>query len=59
MTTEPFKEPMKVEAVKSSFRQTKTGVVISFTLHTDDPYQYLAALPIGTRGVLAFAEIIE
>ncbi len=59
MTGEIVKEVIKVEAVKSSYRQTKTGVVISFTLHPDDDHKQLADMPIGMRVVLGAAEIIE
>ncbi len=59
MTSEIVKEVVKVEAVKTSYRQTKTGVVISFTLHPDDDHKQLADMQIGTRVVLAAAEIIE
>lgn len=57
--TESIKQPVKVEAQKTGYRQTKSGIVISFTIHPEDAHEDLANMPIGTDGILAFAEIVE
>jgi hypothetical protein len=47
----------KCEAVKTAYRQTKEGMVISFAIHPSDLPPELALAPVGTRVLLAVAEI--
>lgn len=47
----------KVEVIKCSYRQTKEGDVISFRIHPEDRNNDLANTPLGTRMLLAVAEI--
>lgn len=50
---------IKCEAVKTAYRQNKTGIVVSFLLHPNDFSSELALAPIGTRVLLAVAELGE
>lgn len=50
---------IKVEAIKIAFKQTKEGDVISFRIHPEDRNNDLANTPLGTRMLLAVAEIKE
>lgn len=45
------------EAKKHAYRQTQDGIVISFVLHPSDVSPALAAAALGTRYMVAFAEI--
>jgi hypothetical protein len=45
------------EAKKHAYRQTQDGVVISFVVHPDDMSAALATAPLGSRYMVAFAEI--
>lgn len=46
-----------VEAVKVAYRQTKDGMVVSFAIHPSDMPGPLALAAVGTRMLLAVAEI--
>lgn len=48
---------IKIEVVKISYKQTREGDVISFRIHPDDRNNDLANTPLGTRMLLAAAEI--
>ena len=50
---------IKCEAVKTAYRQNKSGIVVSFLLHPSEFSSELAIAPIGTRVILAVAEIKE
>jgi hypothetical protein len=50
---------VKCEAVKVSYRQNKDGMVVSFAIHPSDLPPELALAPVGTRVLLAVAEIVE
>ena len=45
------------EAKKHAYRQTQDGIVISFVVHPNDVAAALATAPLGTRYMVAFAEI--
>lgn len=45
------------EAKKHAYRQTQEGVVVSFVVHPNDVSSELATAPLGTRYMMAFAEI--
>jgi len=45
------------EAKKHSYRQTQDGVVISFVLHPNEVPESLTLAALGTRFMLAFAQI--
>jgi hypothetical protein len=45
------------EARKVAYRQTKDGLVVSFVVHPNDMPDELATAPLGTRYMLALAEI--
>lgn len=45
------------EAKKHAYRQTQDGVVVSFVVHPNDLNAAFAVAPLGTRYVLALAEI--
>lgn len=45
------------EAKKHAYRQTQDGVVISFVVHPSDVSEAMAMAPLGTRFMVAFAEI--
>lgn len=45
------------EAVKAAYRQTKDGLVVSFVIHPNDMPNALAVAPLGTRYMLALAQI--
>lgn len=45
------------EAKKHAYRQTQDGVVISFVVHPNDLNAALAVAPLGTRYMVAVAEI--
>lgn len=47
----------KIEAIKLGYRQTKEGDVVSFRIHPADRNNDLANTPLGTRMLLAVAEI--
>lgn len=47
------------EAVKYALRQSKDGYVVSFVVHPDDVPDDLSKSKIGTRYMVAFAEIGE
>lgn len=47
------------EAKKHAYRQTQDGIVISFVVHPNDVAAALATAPLGTRYMVAFAEIGE
>jgi len=47
----------KVEAINISYKQTREGDVISFRIHPEDRNNDLANTPLGTRMLLAVAEI--
>lgn len=49
----------KCEAVKYAYRQNKNGIVVSFLLHPSEFSSELAIAPIGTRVLLAVAEIVD
>lgn len=36
------------EAVKTSYRQTKSGIAVTFTIHPSDIHDKLALLELGT-----------
>ena len=62
MTEEPTMPEHKhsftqVEAVKVAYRQTKDGMVVSFAIHPSDMPGPLALAPVGTRMLLAIAEL--
>lgn len=50
---------VRCEAIKTSYRQTKDGMVISFAIHPNDLPPELALAPVGTRVLLAVAEIVD
>lgn len=50
---------VKCEAVKVSYRQTKDGMVVAFAIHPNDMPSELALAPVGTRVLLAVAEITD
>lgn len=50
-------EVTKVEAIKLAFKQTKEGNVVTYRLHPDDLNREIADMPLGTRVILAVAEI--
>jgi len=50
-------EAVHCEAKKHAFRQTQDGVIISFVLHPQEVPPELALAPLGTRVMLAVAEI--
>lgn len=37
----------KVDALKTSYRQSKSGIVVSFTIHPDDKHEELMKLDLG------------
>lgn len=45
------------EAKKHAYRQTQDGVVISFVVHPSDISEAMAMAALGTRFMVAFAEI--
>lgn len=45
------------EAKKHAYRQTQDGIVISFVVHPNDVAAALATAPLGTRYMVAFAQI--
>lgn len=45
------------EAKKHALRQTQDGIVVSFVLHPNEVPAALQLAPLGTRYMLAFAEI--
>lgn len=45
------------EAKKHAYRQTQDGIVVSFVVHPNDISSALAVAPLGTRYMVAFAEI--
>lgn len=47
------------EAKKHSYRQTQDGIVIAFTVHPNDVSAALAMAPLGTRFMVAAAEITD
>lgn len=51
-------EVKKVEAIKLGYRQTSAGNVVSFRLHPDDDTRAIADLALGSRVMLAVAEIV-
>jgi hypothetical protein len=50
---------VKAEAVKVSYRQTKDGMVVAFAIHPNDMPPELALAPVGTRVLLAVAELTD
>src|SRR3990167_6715521 len=51
------KVALHCEAKKHAYRQTQDGVVVSFVLHPQEVPAGLATAPLGTRYMLALAEI--
>lgn len=51
--------PEHFEAKKHAYRQTQDGIVVSFVVHPNDVSAVLAVSPLGTRYMVAFAEIGE
>jgi hypothetical protein len=51
------KVALHCEAKKHAYRQTQDGVVVSFVLHPQEVPGGLATAPLGTRYMLALAEI--
>ncbi|MDE2099145.1 MAG: hypothetical protein KGL39_17960 [Patescibacteria group bacterium] len=49
----------KLEVQKYAFRQTKNGTVVSFLIHPNDIVNEVALMPLGTRVLLAVAEISD
>lgn len=45
------------EAKKHAYRQTQDGIVVSFVVHPNDVSTAMAVAPLGTRYMVAFAEI--
>jgi hypothetical protein len=45
------------EAKKHAYRQTQDGIVISFVVHPNDLSAEVATAPLGTRYMVAFAQI--
>lgn len=45
------------EAKKHAYRQTQDGIVVSFVMHPNDIDAAFAVAPLGTRYMVAFAEI--
>lgn len=45
------------EARKAAYRQSKDGLVVSFVIHPNDMPDALAVAPLGTRYMLALAQI--
>jgi hypothetical protein len=48
---------LNCEAKKHAYRQTQDGVVVSFVLHPQEVPEGLATAPLGTRYILAMAEL--
>jgi hypothetical protein len=48
---------VKAEALKVSYRQTREGMVIAFAIKPEDMPPELALAPVGTRVLLAVAEL--
>ena len=59
MPVNPRSEVKKVEAIKIAYKQAREGNVVTFRLHFDDDTRAIADLPLGSRVLLAVAEIIE
>lgn len=49
----------QAEAVFYAMRKTRDGTVVSFVLHPNELSEKLLAAPIGTRLLIAVAEISE
>lgn len=49
--------PDHFEAKKHAYRQTQDGIVVSFVIHPNDMSSALATAALGTRYMVAFAEI--
>lgn len=49
--------PGHFEAKKHAYRQTQDGIVVSFVVHPNDVSAAIAMAPLGTRFMVAFAEI--
>lgn len=47
------------EAKKHAYRQTQDGIVVSFTVHPNDVSTELAMAPLGTRFMVAIAEMTD
>lgn len=52
-------ESLKVEAIKIGFKQSKEGDVVTYRLHPSDDVRQIAEMPLGTRVILAVAEISD
>jgi hypothetical protein len=50
---------MKAEAIFYALRKTKEGIIVSFVLHPNDLSDGLTRSPIGTRVMLAVAELTD
>lgn len=50
---------IQAEAKYYSMRKTKDGIVVGFVIHPNDFSAELALAPIGTRVLLAIAEISD
>ena len=48
---------LSFEAKRDAFRQSKDGIIVSFVVHPNDLTPELASAPLGTRYVVALAEI--
>ena len=48
---------LSFEAKRYAFRQSKDGIIVSFVVHPNDLTPELASAPLGTRYVVALAEI--
>lgn len=47
------------EGLKTQYRQTKEGMVISFVIHPNEDPGWLAKAPLGQRLQVAWAEIVD
>jgi hypothetical protein len=50
---------IKFEAVKSAYRQTKDGVVISLVIHPNDMSEEVATAPLGQRFAVALVPLTD
>ena len=48
---------LSFEAKRYAFRQSKDGIIVSFVVHPNDLTPELASAPLGTRYMVALAEI--
>lgn len=57
MNATAIAEQNAVEAIKSSYRQTKDGVSVTFVIHPQEMPDALALAPLGSRWMVALVQV--